>query len=221
MVESIVVMPAMVAVDALLVGGWRRYVEPMGAVTILFRRRVHAGHEAEYEGWLASLQEASRAAPGYVGVETIRPGEGSPLREYVSIVRFASYDDLRAWEASAIRDRWLARMPPGVVDGDAEIKHLDGLEFWFRSPGDPVKAPSAHKMVLVIIPIVVAIASLTGPLLRWLLADVPSLVRLAVSAAIQVALMTYVIMPRVTRWLRGWLFTTPRGDRRAARPRGS
>jgi antibiotic biosynthesis monooxygenase (ABM) superfamily enzyme len=179
----------------------------MTTVTIVFRRRVRPGREPDYERWLAALQEASRDAPGYIGVETIRPGDGNPVREYVSIVRFASYDHLRAWDGSGVRGEWLARLPPEVVEGEAEIKRLEGLEFWFRPPGNPpAAAPSAHKMTVVIIPIVVAIASVTGPLLRWLMGDVYPLIRLAVSASIQVVLMTYVIMPRVTRWLAGWLF---------------
>jgi antibiotic biosynthesis monooxygenase (ABM) superfamily enzyme len=178
----------------------------MTTVTILFRRRVRAGREADYEQWLAALQQASRDSAGYIGVETIRPAEGNPVREYVSIVRFASYDHLRAWEASGVRNVWLARLPPGVVEADAEIKRLDGLEFWFRPPGPHVQAPSPLKMTLVITPIVVVIASVTGPLLRWLMGDLHSLVRLTLGATIQVVLMTYVIMPRVTRWLRGWLF---------------
>jgi antibiotic biosynthesis monooxygenase (ABM) superfamily enzyme len=179
----------------------------MTTVTILFRRRVRPGREAEYEQWLAELQEASRNAAGYVGVETVRPAEGSPVSEYVSIVRFASYDDLRAWEASRIRDEWLARLPPSVVDGDAEIRRLDGLEFWFRPPGGvPVAVPSPHKMILVILPIVVAIASATGPLLRQLFGEMNPFARLVISATIQVVLMTYLIMPRVTRWLAAWLF---------------
>jgi len=178
-----------------------------GAVmTILFRRRVRAGREAEYEQWLASLQEASRDAPGYVGVETIRPGDGDAIREYLSIVRFASYDHLRAWEASGVRDKWLERLPHEVVDGDAAIRRLDGLEFWFQSPRAPAQAPSAHKMVLVIIPVVFAITSALGPLLQWLMSDVHSLVRLAVGVTVQVVLMTYVIMPRITQLLRKWLF---------------
>jgi antibiotic biosynthesis monooxygenase (ABM) superfamily enzyme len=81
----------------------------MTTVTITFRRRLRVGREAEYERWLGSLQEASRDAPGYGGVETIRPADGSPVLEYVSIVRFASYDHLRAWEASALPGPCCAR----------------------------------------------------------------------------------------------------------------
>jgi antibiotic biosynthesis monooxygenase (ABM) superfamily enzyme len=178
----------------------------MATVTLLFRRRVRVGREAEYERWLASLQQATRDAPGYVGAETIRPGEASPTREYVTIVRFDSYDHLRAWEDSGLREQRLAQLPPEVVHGDAEITRLEGLEFWFSPPGAAVKAPSRHKMTVVMIPIVVAIASLTGPALRWLMGDTIAFARLVLAVTLQVVLLTYVIMPRVTMWLRRWLY---------------
>jgi uncharacterized protein len=179
----------------------------MTTVTIIFRRRVCSGREPDYERWLGALQEASRSAPGYLGVETIRPGDGASVREYVSIVRFASYEHLRAWEDSRTRENWLERLPPGVVDGEAEIKRLDGLEFWFQGAGHPgALAPSPHKMVLLIIPIVIAIVSAMRPVLRAILGDVHPFIGLLISATVQVSLLTYVIMPRVTRLFSRWLF---------------
>ncbi len=44
------------------------------------------------------------------------------------------------------------------------------------------------------------------PILRLLLGDAHAFLRLLVSATIQVSLMTYLVMPRVTRWLGRWLF---------------
>ena len=44
-----------------------------GPVTLVLRRKVKAGREAEYETWLAGVQEASRGVAGYLGVSTIRP----------------------------------------------------------------------------------------------------------------------------------------------------
>src|SRR5262249_21768951 len=118
-----------------------------GPVTLVLRRHVKAGREAEYEMWLAGLQEASRGVAGYLGVSTIRPAEGNVAREFVTIVRFDSYHNLRAWEESELRRQWNARLPVDAVDGDVDIRRLEGLEFWFQAPGAaaPV-SPSAHKM---------------------------------------------------------------------------
>lgn len=37
--------------------------------------------------------------------------------------------------------------------------------------------------------------------------NLPWLLRVAVSVAITVGLLSYVIMPRLTRWFKGWLFS--------------
>src|SRR5262245_59089983 len=106
----------------------------MGPVTLVLRRNVKAGREAEYETWLAGVQEASRGVAGYLGVSTIRPAEGSVAGEFISIVRFDSYHNLRAWEESELRRQWSACLPVDAVDGDVDIRRLEGLEFWFQAP---------------------------------------------------------------------------------------
>jgi antibiotic biosynthesis monooxygenase (ABM) superfamily enzyme len=178
-----------------------------GPVTLVLRRKVKAGREAEYETWLAGLQEASRGVAGYLGVSTIRPAEGNVAREFVSIVRFDSYQNLRAWEESELRRQWSARLPVDAVDGDVDIRRLEGLEFWFQAPGAaaPV-SPSAHKMAMVIFVLVLCLVTGLGPLLRALFPNAPPFVRTVLIVGLQVSLMTYVIMPRVTKWLAGWLF---------------
>jgi len=103
--------------------------EVAGPVTLVLRRSVKARHEAEYETWLTGLQDASRGATGYLGVTTIRPAEGNREREFVTIVRFDSYQNLRAWEESEVRRCWSARLPVHAVAGDVDTAGLEGLAF--------------------------------------------------------------------------------------------
>jgi len=84
---------------------------------------------------------------------------------------------------------------------------VTGLESWFTLPGEPsIVPPPAHKMALVtwitIFPLITAIVVVTGPLLE----ELPLAVRLGITTALAVPLMTWVVMPRVTRLLRGWLY---------------
>jgi antibiotic biosynthesis monooxygenase (ABM) superfamily enzyme len=116
-------------------------------VTVVITRRVKAGREAEYEAWLARLQAAARGVPGYLGVTTQRPAPGA-AREYVSAVRFASLDDLRRYETTALHRDHLAEVA-GLVEGDATWQALTGLEFWFTPPpGMAVPQPSRPRMVI-------------------------------------------------------------------------
>ena len=82
------------------------------------------------------------------------------------------------------------------------VRH--GLETWFTLPGRPtLPAPPKWKMAVVtwlaLLPKVLVLGSL-------LPMDLPVVARAAVSTAIPVALLTWVVMPRVTRWLAPWLY---------------
>ena len=117
---------------------------PAEPATVVITRRVKAGREAEYEAWLGRLQTAARGVPGYLGVTPQRPAPGA-AREYVSAVRFASLDDLRRYETSALHRDHLAEVV-GLVEGDASWQPLTGLEFWFTPPpGMAVPQPSRPR----------------------------------------------------------------------------
>jgi hypothetical protein len=178
-----------------------------GPVTLIFTRKVKRGRQAEYREWVGGIQAASREVKGFLGASTMAKDGGASGNEYVSIVRFDSFEHLREWEGSELRRDWLARLPVDVVDGEAQVRRLEGFEFWFTSPGvTPAVAPSPHKMAIVIYVIVVALVTALGPAVQAILSGSPQVLRTMVVVALQVVLMTYVIMPRVTRLLAGWLF---------------
>jgi antibiotic biosynthesis monooxygenase (ABM) superfamily enzyme len=176
-----------------------------GGSTIVVTRRVRAGHEAAYEAWIAEIQAASRAFPGYQGVDVARPA--SPTQPYTIVVRFDSPAAREAWEAWETRRAWLERVPSAAVEGDAEVRYAEGVEFWFEAPPSaPPVQPSKHRMAVVLLVVVFALVSVLGPLARWALDGWPAPVIALVMVACQVSLMTYVVMPRVTRWLAPFLF---------------
>lgn len=178
------------------------------AVTVIIRRRVKADQVAQYEDWLRRFQtEAQRILSGYLGVSTQRPPEGgSPNREYVSILRFASLADLQQFEASELRIRYLAEVAP-YVEADAIWEKLSGLEFWFSAPaGTVVPQPSRFRMALVMIAVVYGLVFSIGTLVGMVLTDVPQPLRLLVTITIEVFFMTYWLMPHLTRWLAPWIY---------------
>jgi uncharacterized protein len=189
---------------------------PTGAhapVTTTVTRRIKAGHEAAYEAFLAGISGAARAFPGYLGIEVLRPtGVQGQDREYRTIYRFDSAAHLHAWLDSPQRAAWLERAEPHVA-GPMRTQVLTGLEAWFTLPTQPgVPPPPPSKMALVtwatIFPLITGVVVATAPLLGPL----PLVVRLAVTTGVTVPLMTWVVMPRVTRLLHRWLYPDP--DRR-------
>jgi uncharacterized protein len=183
-------------------------------VTTTVTRRVRPGQEALFEQVLKGIISAASEFPGYLGVEVFRPQSGS-RGEYRTVYRFDTSDHLRAWLDSDERAAWLERAEPHVI-GPMRTSFVTGLESWFTLPGQPGTPPPPYKMALVtwitIFPLITAIAALTGPLLE----DLPLAVRLAITTALTVPIMTWVVMPRVTRLLRGWLYP----DQRPSPPTG-
>ncbi len=168
-------------------------------------RRVNRGHEAEYEAWLKGINKAAAAFPGFLGVNVIRP-PGGVGREYVSIFRFDSYVHLKRWEESAERRQWLARLGDDMIECEAREQSLTGLEFWFTASALPCLAPPRYKMVIVLVPVIFCMLNLLSPVFSVLLHGVAPLLRSLIVVAAQVTLMTYLIMPLLTRLLSRWLF---------------
>ena len=178
-------------------------------IAIVFRRRVRAGREGEYERWLEAMQRETRGFPGYLGVQTVKPPSGR--REYVSMLRFESMDALEAWERSDLRTSWLSRLPSDCVEGEPEVRKAVGVEAWFASDDVmPALHPVRWKMALVLATVVYGLILILGPLVAFSLEslglEVPLQVRLLITVVIEVTLMTWVVMPRVTRLLEGWLY---------------
>ena len=130
----------------------------------------------------------------------------SSADEYRTVYRFDTAEHLRAWLDSDEHAAWLERAEPHVV-GPMRTSFVTGLETWFTLPGRPGTAPPPpYKMALLtwitIFPLITAIVVVIGPLIDTL----PLALRLAITTAIAVPLMTWVVLPQVTRLLRGWLY---------------
>jgi uncharacterized protein len=87
------------------------------------------------------------------------------------------------------------------------VQRATGLETWFTLPGErAVVPPPRWKMLLVTLigayPLVVLLSAFVLPSLEgW-----PLLVRAAVVPVVVLSLMTYLVMPQLTRLLSGWLY---------------
>jgi antibiotic biosynthesis monooxygenase (ABM) superfamily enzyme len=119
-------------------------------------------------------------------------------------------ESLRAFEESEMRRRYLAEVVD-YVEADATWQRLTGLEFWFTPPkGTVVPQPTRWRMSLVMIAVVYGLVLSIGRLVRLVLGDAPPALRLLVTIAIEVFFMTYVLMPRLTRWLARWIYPSAR-----------
>ncbi len=176
-----------------------------GPVTVSISRKAKPGREAEYEAWISGVIDAASEYPGHQGSNVLRPTAATGNR-YVLIYRFDNYENCQNWESSELRKEWLDKLEP-LIEGEAEVQRGTGLEFWFDLPELPVnKHPSPHKMALVLITVVYVLVIMLNLLLAPMLVDANLWLKSAVIVILQVLLMTYLVMPRVTRLLHSWLF---------------
>jgi hypothetical protein len=83
------------------------------------------------------------------------------------------------------------------------------LEFWFTPPDRSTPAaPPRYKLAIILTLVIFSLSLLVTPMLTGLLGILPALLRQLVVVAIQVTLITYLILPFLTRLLSRWLFAS-------------
>lgn len=175
-------------------------------VTVVVRRAVKKGREKDYEAWLERLtSEVSDQLPGYLGAEMQRPPAGSST--FTSVFRFDSVENLTRFEESDLRRQKLAEATDLFLE-DAIWQRHTGLEIWFDPPaGAVIPQPSRLRMALLLTVVVYVLVLVIGGLAAAALGDaVPGPIRLLLVITVEVFLMTYLILPRLTRLLRNWIY---------------
>lgn len=181
---------------------------PKTGATVVITHRVRDQMHAEYENWLLEIGPISRASPGLLDWQIIRPLPNFTVN-YTIIIRFDTTDHLRQWIESDQRTRLIEKARPLLANDDAYDIH-SGLDFWFMPQGVGNKTPVRWKQFLItwtaIYPLSLVIPLLALPSFRQL--GLPHDVYLdgLLISAVLVWLMVYVVMPRYTRLVRHWLF---------------
>ena len=170
-------------------------------IHIAITRRVRPGCEAEFQQALHEFLQTSFAHGGVQGASMLVPPPDSNAREYGILRTFANETERDAFYDSPMFKTWEARART-LTEGEPVYRQLHGLEAWFRSPHNP---PPRWKMAVAtflgVFPVAMVLNLALGPVIRsW-----PFVPRNAVFNLCVVTLLTWVVMPLVTRLLRGWL----------------
>jgi antibiotic biosynthesis monooxygenase (ABM) superfamily enzyme len=171
-------------------------------IHIAIIRHVRPGCEAQFQQGLREFFQSSFAHGGVLGVTMIVPPPGSNSREFGILRTFENEKERDDFYASAAFKAWEEKSAPLTEGGCPEHRQLHGLEAWFRSPHNP---PPKWKMsvatFLGVFPLAMVLNLTLGPAIReW-----PFVLRNAVFNACVVALLSWAVMPVVTRLLHSWL----------------
>lgn len=171
-------------------------------VTVTVARRVATGREPEFEQWYDGIIGAASRFPGFLGSGVLRPHEAGA--DWHVVYRFADPASLARWETSPERAAWLRRAEDLVRE--TGVERVSGLETWFSLPGRTMPAPPRWKMALVTLLAIVPLVVLMNLLVLPFLTGWPLLARTLVFSGTLTGLMTWVVMPRMTRLFRRFLY---------------
>jgi antibiotic biosynthesis monooxygenase (ABM) superfamily enzyme len=171
-------------------------------VTVTVARRVAVGREREFEQWYDGIIGAACRFPGFLGSGVLRPHTTG--QDWHVVYRFADPESLQRWESSPERAEWLRRADDMVEE--TGVARVSGLETWFSLPGRTAPAPARWKMALVTLVAIVPLVLLMNLTVLPLLSGWPLVARTLVFSGTLTGLMTWVVMPRMTRLFRRFLY---------------
>ena len=179
------------------------------AVTTIVKRKIKPGKEAVYYDLMQAVSQYALTFPGNTGLNFINPTPEDPY--HTIIFRFDSLDNLNNWGKSQIRRNILEKVD-AITINEPVIKQYQALEHWFELDGlSNITPPPKYKMVIATIIGIYPVTTILLPAIR----KTPYLklvfgenfwISSLISAIIIICLMTYVVMPMVTKTLKSWLF---------------
>ena len=175
-------------------------------ITMMFTERVKLDRIDEYEAWSRGVLDSVKEFTGYLGADVIRPEESS-LQEYITLVRFDSCINLKKWRESSSLTTWRNKLS-NLLIGDSHHQESSGLELWFDRPVTPqkFKQPPFWKQVIIGVICVYPLVLFLNGVLTPVMAEFPREFAILVNVVILSSLLTYPVMPWVTRLLRTWLY---------------
>ena len=189
-------------------------------ITLVISEVVEPNLIKEYEAWAKGINQSAQQFEGFIGVDVIRPRDHQHP-EYVVIVKFDNYDHCKNWLTSSIYQQWMQRAEEFIAQRSQQ-QLPDGLELWFTLPKSKFSnppQPAYYKQVIIGVITVYPLILLANLFLNPFLQGFPALLGLLISVIFVSALLTYPVMPYITKILNFWLYppTSKRTTKRTYR----
>lgn len=170
-------------------------------VTAVASFEVQPGQWEEFERDYEALIDTIQTFGGFLRAELFPPVEGVQ-DETVIVFSFQTREQLDAWLSSDARRQGLARLDEHI-SGGRQVNVLGGFGGWFDSGRREVKKwKQAAVVLLALYPTVLVLNELFGSLLPD---ATPYVLEVLIGNIAGVAVLSWVLMPRLTTWLDRWL----------------
>lgn len=175
-------------------------------IHVAITRTVRPGHEQEFEQRVAEMSLEVEREPGVEGAYLLRPADAGS-RAYGILRTFSSKAARDRFYRSEVYARFTETIAP-LVEGPPLERDIRGLEGFFVAPS--AGGPPPWKMALVTWLAVNPAVFVCIHLVKAVLGPQPELVELLVGNTLVISLLTWVLMPLLTRVLAKWLRAPPR-----------
>lgn len=174
-----------------------------GTASTVLAYHIREGCEEEFRSWRARILEASRLAPGFLGAEAFDAIDSVTCREVVVVLRFDTRAHLDTWMQSDVRARFMEELRPLIHEYQIR-RHSTGFEGWFDISAQQTP-PARWRQGLVVLtalfPVIMILRTLLAPFFKIFPAPVAFLILLTVDMAV----LTYLVMPHFSRLMGFWL----------------
>lgn len=185
-------------------------------ITVSIERTVDPDSIAQATAWMQTGINLATTYPGFLGSGWVRAGPNSTT--WHMLYRFVDDAALLHWEQSPERAWWLQSGSPFMSQHRSERR--TGIEGWFDEPTEvtveharptaatvPPRWKQAVTIWLGFFPLNLLFTVLVTMLVPgW--DDLHVVVRVLLTTLCLTPIMTYVMLPGVTRMLRRWLMPT-------------
>lgn len=174
---------------------------PATAVTAVMSKRIRPGEEAAYRRAHHDITHAMSRFEGFITSEVSEPVPGVQ-DDHITVFTFQSRDHLDRWLGSPERQEQLDVIDR-LVEGPPVMNVVGGFGGWFATTRDhePQRWKQAVAVLIALFPTTLTLSLLQ----RWVAPDVAWVPALFVSNVLGIVVLTWLLMPLVTRALRGWL----------------
>ncbi|MFJ9629336.1 hypothetical protein ACIQPR_24300 [Streptomyces sp. NPDC091280] len=172
-------------------------------VTVTVAYHVVSGREPDFHSWGWSMLGASARQPGFMGGGVLVDRDA----EWHVVYRFASEGTARAWEDSTARAQWDVRAADFARQTGR--RSVRGSKVWFdtqTTTPKPLTPPAKWKLWFVNMSAVFPPVLLFNLIILPYLGGLNPLVRTFLLCLCVTALVTWILMPRLQRFLKKWLY---------------
>jgi len=169
------------------------------AIHVAITRKILPGKEQEFKESLRSFLGQSFLHDGVHGAAIISSFPGADANEIGILRTFKDEKERDAFYNSQQFQQWESYA--STLTETAVYRQLTGLEAWFRSATPPPRWKMAIATLCGVFPASLFLYYTTG----WILKDLAVPFRLFITATLMVGILTWVIMPLLTKILKQWL----------------